>query len=308
MYLLIKGLGWSDPISILAACLLLACSAPFAWAEVEIEAETGTEAGEDDLDALLEWRFAAIGRYGSAYPASEKMQFNFIPLPVPIYRGRFLRLFEESDKPVRGIIFERDRIKLGLDLDMTFPSDSDKIDARNGMPDLDLLVQAGPELDLQFVRDKFLKGSWHLALQARGAVSFDGLNPSYRGLTFSTEFRYIVQVSDRDEFKFRITPTFATSQYMQYYYQVGPQFVTSERTAYDAKGGYLGTDLTLNWKRDYTDKLSVWYGAQLSIFTGASNTDSPLFTQEVTPSIFVAFMYKFWESKKRAQRPGQKKE
>ena len=114
------------------------------------------------------------------------MQVNVVPLPIPIYRGRFLRLFEDSENPIRGRVFERDRIKLDLDFDLTFPADSDDIDVRTGMPDLDLLLQAGPELDFQFVRQEFLKGRWHLALQARGAVSFDGLDPSYRGLTFSS--------------------------------------------------------------------------------------------------------------------------
>ena len=286
-------------LTITAACLLLACNAAVALEESDTD--------DEEPGALLEWRIAAIARYGSAYPASEQLQLNFIPMPVPIYRGRFLRLFEDNDKPIRGVIFERERIKLGLDLDMTFPSDSDDIDARTGMPDLDLLLQAGPELDLKFIRDEFLKGSWHLALQGRGAVSFDGLDPSFRGLTFSTEFRYIVQVSDRDEFKFRIAPTFATSRYMKYYYQVDPQFVTAERTAFDAKGGYLGTDFVLNWNRNFNKNLSVWFGARLNVYSGARNADSPLFTQAITPSIHSAFMYKFWESKRRASQPGKDK-
>lgn len=257
---------------------------------------------EEDPGALWEWRIAAFSRYGPSYPASEEMQFNIIPLPIPIYRGRYLRLFEDSENPIRGKVFERDRIKLDLDFDLTFPADSDEIEARTGMPDLDLLLQVGPELDLQFVKQEFLKGRWHLALQGRGAVSFDGLDPSWRGFTLSTEFRYIAQVTSRDEFKFRITPTFATTEYMQYYYQVDQQFATLERPAYDAKGGYLGTDFTWNWNREFTKKLSVWVGARLGLYSGARNKNSPLYTDELTPSLYAAFMYKFWESKRRAQR------
>jgi outer membrane protein len=264
------------------------------------------EPDADDPGALWEWRIAAFGRWGASYPGSEEMQFNIVPLPIPIYRGRFLRLFEDNENPIRGKIFERDRIKLDLDFDLTFPSDSDDIDARDGMPDLDLLLQVGPELDLQFARQEFLEGRWHLALQARAATSFDGLDPAWRGLTFSTEFRYIAQLSARNEFKFRITPTFATRQYMEYYYQVDPEFATAERPAYEARGGYLGTDFTWNFSRDFTDKLSVWTGARLSWYSGARNEDSPLFTDDLTPSVYAAFMYKFWESKRRAQRPPEK--
>lgn len=279
---------------------LCASSLALAPAMAQDQVITG---GEEDPGALWEWRIAAFGRYGESYPASEESQVNFVPLPIPIYRGRFLRLFEDNENPIRGKVFERDRVKLDLDFDLTFPSDSDDIDARAGMPDLDLLLQAGPELDLQFIGQEFLKGRWHLALQGRAALSFDGLDPSWRGLTFSSEFRYIAQVTSRDEFKFRITPTFATRDYMEYYYQVDPRFATALRPAYQARGGYLGTDFTWNWNRQMTDKLSVWFGARLSWYSGARNEDSPLFTDDLTPSLYGAFMYKFWESERRAQKP-----
>ncbi|MFQ5634317.1 MAG: MipA/OmpV family protein [Gammaproteobacteria bacterium] len=285
----------------LAICLLLASGQTTAR-------DLPTGDGGSDGKPLWEWHGAVFGRYGSSYPASEEMQVNLVPLPIPIYRGRFLRLFEDGENPIRGRIFESDRIKLDLDLDLTFPSDSDSIAARVGMPDLDLLVQAGPEIDMQFVRQEFLKGRWHLALQSRAAVSFDGIDPKYQGLNFSAEFRYITRPSDRDKFKFRITPTFATGRFMEYYYQVDPQFVTPERPAYGAKGGYLGTDFTWNWTRTMTKKLSVWVGARLSVHSGARNDQSPLFTREVTPSVYGAFMYRFWESKRRAVKPAHKAE
>jgi len=283
--------------------ILTSLMTPLILVSLNVTAQDQAADVEGQDPALWEWRIAAFGRYGPAYPASEELQVNVVPLPIPVYRGRFLRLFEDNESPIRGKVFERNRTKLDLDFDITFPSDSDDIDARTGMPDLDFLLQAGPELDLQFIQQDFMQGTWHLALQGRAAVSFDGLDPAWRGLTFSTEFRYIAQVTSRDEVKFRITPTFGTSQYMQYYYQVDPQYATPTRPAYDAKGGYLGTDFTLNWSREVTKKLSVWIGARLSVYSGATNENSPLFTDDVTPSIYGAFMYKFWESKRRAQRP-----
>lgn len=293
---------------VLAICLLLAAGPAGAQDQVlkppETKALDGSVKPEtDDPGALWEWRIAAFARWGAAYPGSKETQVNIVPLPIPVYRGRFLRLFEDNENPIRGKVFERDRIKLDLDFDLTFGADSDDIDARTGMPDLDFLLQAGPELDLQFARQEFLTGRWHLALQARAATSFDGLDPTWRGLTFSSEFRYIAQLSQKNEFKFRVTPTFATSEYMEYYYQVDPEFATPERSAYQAKSGYLGTDFTWNLSRDFTDNLSVWTGLRLSLYAGASNRNSPLFTDELTPGFYAAFMYKFWESKRRAQRP-----
>ena len=235
-----------------------------------------------------------------AYPASEESQTNILPLPIPVYRGRFLRLFEDTESPIRGRVFKRDRIKLDLDFDLNFGSDSDDIEARTGMPDLDLLLEVGPELELEFTRQPLLKGRWYLALQARLATSFDGLDPSYRGFTFSPEFRYVTQITERDEAKLRITPIFATRDYMEYYYQVDPEFATPERAAFDAKAGYLGTNVTLNWTRNFTPKLAMVFGVQLGVNSGARNEDSPLFTENLTSGIYGAFLYKFWESKRRA--------
>lgn len=258
------------------------------------------DASAADAGALWELRIAAFGRYGPAYPASEENQGNFVPLPIPVYRGRFLRLFEDSENPIRGRVFQRDRIKLDLDLDLTFPSDSDEIDARSGMPDLDLLLEAGPELELEFARNNLYAGRWYLALQARLATSFDGLDPSYRGVSYSAELRYIAQLTSRDEAKLRITPTFATDKYMDYYYRVAPEFATPSRPAYEAKPGYLGTDITVNWTRAMSKNLSMVLGARFGLHSGARNENSPLFTEDVTGSVYGAFMYKFWESKRRA--------
>ena len=107
---------------------------------------------KQNTQALWEMRLAAFGRYGAAYPASEDDQANLIPLPLPVYRGRFLRLGDDTENPIRGRIFRADRIKLDLDFDLNFPVDSEDIDARTGMPDLDLLLEAGPELELEFAR------------------------------------------------------------------------------------------------------------------------------------------------------------
>ena len=88
--------------------------------------------------------------------------------PFPIYRGRILRIGDESGKPVRTRIFRRDRIKIDLDFGLNFPVDSDDVDARTGMPDLDLLAEIGPEVEFQF-NENMMGGETFLAFQARGA-------------------------------------------------------------------------------------------------------------------------------------------
>ena len=97
---------------------------------------------------LWELAVAGYGVYGPAYPGSAQNQFDFLPLPFPMYRGKFLRIGEDNEKPIRGRLFRSDKIKLDLDMDLNFGSDSQDIDARRGMPDLDPALQLGPSLKI----------------------------------------------------------------------------------------------------------------------------------------------------------------
>lgn len=284
------------------ALLLLALMflSPVLLAEDQPTENQSTVAAEPNEESLWEMRVAAFARYGSSYPASEDTQFNFIPLPFPVYRGRFLRLGGDAEQPIQGRLFRRDRIRLGIDFDLRFGADSDEIDARTGMPDLDFMLEAGPELELQFTDGHLAGGDLFLALQLRAAFSFDGLDPTYRGLVFNPELRYVKKLwQPRQQLRVRLKPTFANSEYMNYFYGVEPQFANPLRPAFDAKAGYLGTDLSVAIRQPITKNFEIWTGLRFGFHQGAKNDNSPLYTQDVTPSVYAAFLYKFWESKKK---------
>ena len=155
------------------------------------------------------------------------------------------------------------------------------------------------ELILPFAGGRFAGGETLLALELRGAFSFDGLDPTYQGLVFDPEIRWIKKFSrPNQQLTLRLTPQFATSNYMDYYYGVAPQFATPGRPAFDASSGYLGTDISASMRQPITDKFEIWGGVRFGFYQGAKNEDSPLFTGDTTAAVFGAFMYKFWESKK----------
>ena len=263
-------------------------------------AEEAQKTGEEETEPLWEWRLAAFSHYGPSYPASEDYQFNFIPVPYPIYRGKFLRLGDDREKPITGRLFRRDRIKLDFSFGLNFPSDSEDIDARTGMPDLDLLLEVGPELEMEFARRAVFDGRWFLSLELRPAFSFDGLDPTYQGIVMSPELSYLKKLPKlKDELKIRLTPTFANSKYMDFFYTVDPIFATSSRPAYEADSGYLGTDLSISFLKSITESLELLFGTRLSSHHGAANEKSPLFTEDMTFSVYVAFSWKFWESERR---------
>lgn len=260
---------------------------------------TLASAEEETAKPLWEFALAGYGLYGPAYPGSVETQGNFLPLPFPIYRGKFLRLGEDTEKPIRGRLFQSDWLRLDLDMDLNFGSKSQDIEARTGMPDLDPLVEIGPELELKFTNQPSNRGNLYMALQGRAAVSFDGFSPSWRGMSFSPELRYVRNFEQHGKrLKLRLTPTFATSDYMKYYYQVDPLFADGQRPAYNASGGYLGTTLGVSLHLPVTPKFEVRSGARLGFLQGARNENSPLFIDDTTSSVYVAFVYKFWASKR----------
>ncbi len=265
-------------------------------------ADVLSNSATDEEDApLWEMRLAGFSRLGPSYPGSEDSQVNIVPLPLPIYRGRFLRVGEDSENPIRGRLFRRDRIKLDFAFDLNFPVESDEVDARKNMPDLDLLLEVGPELEFQFTKEPKYGGLWYLGLQLRPAVSFDGLSPDFRGFAFSPEFSYRVKFAEgKDALKVRITPTWGTQRYNAFFYDVQQEFATPERSAYESSAGYLGTDLSFSWVNTINERWEFVTGTRLSFHQGSANKNSPLFTQDYGIAVFAAFTWKFWESKRRA--------
>lgn len=286
--------------SILAAAVLacLGCSVFAADANTGSQQTSAPNSPAETGPPLWELGLAAYGRYGPAYPASEDSQLDILPLPYPIYRGKILRMGDDTDKPVRTHLFRRDRVKLDLNFGINFSADSDDIDARAGMPDLDMLLEMGPELEFQFAPEPF-GGKMFLALQARGATSLDGLNPDWRGGVYSTELRFERPFRD-SELVVKLTPEWASEDYMDFFYGVGPAYATPERPGYEAGSGYLGTRLSLTLKRAITKKFDIVGGLRFGFYQGSANADSPLFTQETTVGAMVALVWKFWASEKRA--------
>ncbi|MEC9375541.1 MAG: MipA/OmpV family protein [Pseudomonadota bacterium] len=251
---------------------------------------------------LWEVKFATFTGYGPSYPGSKESQFDFVPLPFPIYRGEILRIGDETGKPISARLLESSRFRLDLDFGMNFSVDSEDIDARSGMPDLDILLEAGPELEIK-LSDSFAKGNLVLALQTRGAWSFDEFNSTSRGVIGSTELQYKKMLRDSgSEFKIRVTPSWANKDYMNFFYGVDEEYESSFRKPYSAKSGYLGTRISMSLKKPLSDKLEFRTGASIGLYNGAANDGSPLFTDKKTYSGYIALFWSFWESNRQAPR------
>ncbi len=287
------------PTAVFGAFLaVLAIDAPLAQGTDE------NEAGDAERPALWEFRLAAFGRYAPVYPGSAESDLTILPIPIPLYRGSFLNFGENLDQVARGEIIETRRVRLGVDLDFTFGEDSDEIAVRQAMPDLDFMLEIGPELEIKLDNRTPTQGELLLALQLRAGISFDGVDPTSRGLLFSPELEYRRdQVFGGDNLlSLRFKPSWASEDFMDYYYEVEPQFATPERPAFDSTSGYVGSRLTAALTRQINERLVFGISASYWLNSGAENELSPLHLDDSGASIQAAFIWKLWESERRSRR------
>lgn len=269
------------------------------------ESDASADSATDQAPALWEFRLAGFGRYAPVYPAADESDLTVLPIPVPVYRGSFLRFGENLDQVARGSIADTGRVRVGIDLDFTFGEDSADIAVRRGMPDLDFTFELGPELEIKLNDANPEDGEYFLALQLRAAVSLDGLDASSRGLLMNPVFEYRRDgLFGKDLLlSLRFKPTWASEDYMDYYYEVVPAFATAGRPVYDAASGYLGSTFTAALTREINERLTFGVSASYNRYNGAENEASPLFRSKSGASVQAALVWTLAESKRRAKPP-----
>lgn len=195
-----------------------------------------------------------------------------IPLPYFIYRGKIL----ESDRDgLRGKLFRQDRVELTLSVNGTTPVRNDS--ARSGMPDLRPTLELGPSLNAHLWRSTDRRLKLDLRLPARAAFTIEA-RPSGIGWYFAPHLNLdVAQYAGPDGWKLGLLagPLFAQRRYDDYFYSVAPQYAAPGRPAYQAPGGYAGTQTLISLTRRFP---GYWFGAFLrhDSLDGASFAESPL--------------------------------
>ena len=233
------------------------------------------------------------------YPAADQNQLNYLPFPLPIYRGE---VFRADDQGVRARAVDRNRWSLDLGVSGAFPAESEDIDARMGMPDLDWIVELGPKLEYRLSGAEY-GGRLSLGLTARGVVSFSfDASPRYEGLTLNPEISYARSVFDgRGRFFASIDSTFGVMGLNDYYYKVDSAFATASRPAYDARDGYTGTRVNAGMQYRLTPRINLFGFGQVGYYMGAANEDSPLHRADVTGAVGFGFTWAIFQSERKAR-------
>jgi outer membrane scaffolding protein for murein synthesis (MipA/OmpV family) len=223
-------------------------------------------------EPLLEFGLGVGAVAFEDYRGSDTSHVYPLPVPYLVYNGKFLKADRDG---VRGTLFNQDRVELNLSVNATTPVRSDR--ERSGMPDLRPTVEVGPSFELHVWRsdDARIKLDFRMPLRAAFTVQ---ASPRMIGWTFTPRFNLDIA----DPFGFSgwklgllAGPLFADRRYDDYFYTVAAQYATTLRPAYQATGGYAGTQTTAALSKRFPH---FWVGAYVRYDTlsGAAFVDSPL--------------------------------
>jgi outer membrane scaffolding protein for murein synthesis (MipA/OmpV family) len=226
------------------------------------------------------------------YMGSDQQRVLALGVPYVIYRSRYLRLDRGG---LRGILLATPRLSLDLGLSLGPPVSSGSNTARQGMPALNLTVEAGPRLNWLLADNR--SGRWIARLAWRQAVDIRGHDV---GAVAEPGLIWEPAMADSPwSWRFGAGALWASQRYNAHYYAVDPIYATATRPAYQATGGWHSVYADARLRYRFSPYLSASTFVRLRDMSGGVVADSPLVRRKVNWLGVVAVTWSFWQSEAR---------
>jgi outer membrane scaffolding protein for murein synthesis (MipA/OmpV family) len=251
------------------------------------------------LAGLPRWEagIGAVGLYAPDYRGADQMRARGFPVPYLIYRGDWLRADREG---LRAEFLKDEDVQFNFSAGLGLPVESDSNEARQGMPEIDWVVELGPAMNINLSRWDDGRAELDLRLPVRAALALDS-GVEYVGAVFAPNLRATFRNIDwagGAQLRVSTGPLFATGDYHRFYYGVEPQFATATRPAYRPEAGYSGWDLSTSIVR-FIGNWRLFGFAGADFIYGAAFEDSPLIRKRSNWSVGGGFAYVFFRSDER---------
>ena len=253
------------------------------------------------IENLPLYEFGVGGGYfvSPYYQGSEQNQIRTLGIPFFIYRGKILK--SDRDGGTRAEFYKEKNFRFDLTVSGGFSAKSTEVDARQGMPDLDYMGAIGPRLKW-IVYSSHKWGSIKLSLPLLAAYVSDFKKTQDIGFIFHPNMTYNV---DRFIYKwwdlfFRIGAIWAEDRYMDYYYDVKPQYANIQRDIYEARSGLLEKHIDAAAAFRINSRWRLFLGIQYSDYSQVANRESPLLTAKDTLGVGIGLIWTVYESEKKA--------
>lgn len=221
-----------------------------------------------------------------SYIGSEKQNLTILPFPYIEYTGKYLSI--DRDR-IYNEFYNTEKMKLELSVRGMLPAKSEDT-ARDGMPDLDALVEIGPKLSYNIFTKNNSKINFEIPIRA--AFSLGNELFEYQGYFSSLDLKYENYIFEYFKINFVTGLGFSDKRINNYYYEVDSKYVNINRDEYHSKSGYSDFHNTFSITRKES---SFWYGAFIKHYylDGAVYEDSPLVETKNSTFSGLAFSYLF---------------
>lgn len=220
------------------------------------------------------------------YRGSNESHTYVLPVPYFVYRGEHLKADRNG---VRGMLYDSDKVDVNISVNGTIPVHSKDNEARRGMADLKPTIEVGPTANFNFWRAADNKTKLDLRVPLRTSITVQS-SPKNIGWVFSPSLN--LDVKDPAGMKgwnlgLLAGPIFNNRKYNDHFYSVNAADATATRPAYQARGGYAGSQVTLAFSKRFK---SYWVGGftRYDTLAGAVFKDSPLVRKQNTVSAGLA--------------------
>ena len=225
------------------------------------------------------------------YRGSDQRSNYVAPIPYLRYNGKRLRVDKEGG---RFFFYNDEDMNIDISTAFAFPVDSKDNRAREGMTDLDPIIELGPRVEFKLYKSDDDNIRLRFALPLRAAFATDLSHTENIGWVFSpyVQLRYF---NTGWETAVSVGPVWASEEYHDYFYEVAPQYATATRPVYDAQAGYSGSRITLTLSKRF-DKLWLGVFAKYDNLNNATFIDSPLIKQKDSLMVGAALSWVFKKS------------
>lgn len=254
------------------------------------------------MDSKPVWEAGIGAGYLSSidYPGSKDPNIAQFALPYFIYRSEIFRF---GDGGVGAVAIEQPRIKVDVSLGGALNAESEPDSVRTGLPDLDLLFEFGPRLQVKLFEkqwDSESRSRLDWDSKVRAVVSTDFKGASARGFVFSTGLAYRQRAiaGDKVDFIANADITFGDQRYNDYFYTVSPEFVTPQRNSYKASAGYVESRVFFGLAIRPIPTLRIFTGVALFSYANSANESSPLFETDTSTQYALGLAWAPFRSKR----------
>lgn len=255
-------------------------------------------------EPLWEAGIGGGGFSGPTYPGADDATTQALFVPFIIYRGEVFSIGEESG--ARALAFANEKFEFDISLGASLAADTSEDADRQGMPDLDFLFEIGPQVIYHAAKLEHQNWVSHfdMKLRARAVIGTDFGSFTDQGYIIEPALVYELKSKQNSQLELQLDLEMisGSERLNEYFYNVDPAYVTDTRAAYQAKAGYIGTELGVSLSYPVRDNFRIFAGFDAEFYSGNANEDSPLFIEDTAFSGGIGLVYTFYQSTQRVPR------